>query len=107
MVGTVTMKMPSKEYLDRRKQFGLQALGPLHHYIMDHVFEHFCDYFTTEDVIHMAMERLKITQDASVSGNPQRVRLLVIRALKGMESTKLIEQSGTGFRCSWSFDCEE
>ena len=105
MVEIVTMKRPSKEYLERSKNRGLQTLGPLHHHIMDRVFEHFSHHFTNEDVLNMAMESLTITNHSAIAGNPHRIKLLVIRALEGMVSTQLIEQSGSTYFRSWSANC--
>ena len=75
---------PREEYLKRAAQAGLLQLNSLHHHVMDRIFFECADGFSFDDVLCRITTDPEIVDAPSIVENPNRIKLVVIRAIDSL-----------------------
>lgn len=90
---------PRQEYLKRASQVGLLPLTSLHHHVMDRIFFEFTDGFSFDDVLCQVAADPEIVDFPAIARNPNRTKLVVIRAIEGLVSVGMLNEIVNDTKC--------
>lgn len=81
-----------EEFLRRARGAGQLPLSPLHHHVMDQTISGRMGSFSFEDIYNEAKADPTVRDNVGMAENPNRIRLVVIRALEGLVAVGLLRE---------------